>query len=147
MSMPATIPRWTKELVQSLPSDGKRYELVAGELLVTPAPAAWHQTVHWRLTIALADYLRQLGLIETIRNAAADISWTDDDLVQPDIFVVVPEDLSMDWATFRRFRLVAEVWHPGDVEPQVVADVLAWRVTPEAPELRIALEEIFRQVG
>ena len=67
MSMPATIPRWTKELVQSLPSDGKRYELVAGELLVTPAPAAWHQTVHWRLTIALADYLRPLGLIETIQ--------------------------------------------------------------------------------
>lgn len=184
MSMPATIRRWTKELVQSLPSDGKRYELVAGELLVTPSPAAWHQTVHWRLTLALADYLRPLGLIETIRNAAADISWTDDDLVQPDIFVVVPEDLSMDWATFRRFRLVAEVlspssrrgdrvlkrrlyqqhgvetywivdpdrhfvevWHPGDLEPQVVADVLAWRVTPEAPEVRIALEEIFRQVG
>ena len=38
MAMPATIRRWTKELVQSLPNDGNRYELVAGELLVTPAP-------------------------------------------------------------------------------------------------------------
>jgi len=112
MVMPATIRRWTKELVQSLPNDGNRYELVAGELLVTPAPTAWHQGVHWRLTTAIADYLRPLGLLETARAAAADISWTPDDLVQPDIFVVAPEDLSLDWSTYRRLRLVVEVLSP-----------------------------------
>jgi len=184
MAMPATIRRWTKERVQALPNDGNRYELVAGELLVTPAPTAWHQGVHWRLTIALTDYLRPLGLIETMRVTAADISWTKDDLVQPDIFVVAPEDLSLDWKTYRHLRLVVEVlsrssrrgdrvvkrklylhnevetywvvdpdrhvvdvWRPGDTEAQIVADTLAWRVTAEAPELRIPLDGIFRAIA
>jgi len=181
MAMPATIRRWTKELVQSLPNDGNRYELVAGELLVTPAPVPWHEILERRLTVALVDYLRALGLIETLFPLPADISWTPDDLVQPDIFVVAPEDLSLDWTTYKHLRLVVEVlspssrrgdrvvkrklylrnvvetywvvdpdrhvvdvWHPGDAEAKAVADTLAWRVTPDAPEITIALSEIFR---
>jgi len=184
MAMPATIRRWTKELVQALPNDGNRYELVAGELLVTPAPAPWHEIVQSRLVVALLDYVRPLGLIETLFYLPADISWTEDDLVQPDIFVVAPEDLSLDWKTFKHLRLVVEVlspssrrgdrvvkrklylqnevetywvvdpdrhvvdvWRPGDAEGTTVADALAWRVTPEAPELRIPLNEIFRPLG
>lgn len=112
MAMPATIRRWTKELVQSLPHDGNRYELVAGELLVTPAPAPWHEIVQSRLVVALLDYVRPLGLIETLFYLPADISWTRDDLVQPDIFVVAPEDVSLDWKTYRHLRLVVEVLSP-----------------------------------
>ena len=112
MGMPATIRRWTKERVQSLPNDGKRYELVAGELLVTPAPTAWHEIVHRRLALAVSSYLQQVGLVETLFFSAADISWTSDDLVQPDIFVVAPEDLSLDWRTYRHLRLVVEVLSP-----------------------------------
>lgn len=80
MAMPATIRRWTKELVQSLPNDGNRYELVAGELLVTPAPVERHQSLVREFAVALLDYLRPLGLGHTIYFAAADISWTPDDL-------------------------------------------------------------------
>ena len=36
-----------------LPNDGKRYEIIDGELLVTPAPMSLHQRVVTRLTIAL----------------------------------------------------------------------------------------------
>ena len=112
MAMPATIRRWTKELVQSLPNDGNRYELVAGELLVTPAPAPWHEIVQMRLALSLTDYLRPLGLIDTLFPLPGDISWTPDDLVQPDIFVVAPEDLSLDWTTYKHLRLVVEVLSP-----------------------------------
>ncbi len=35
---------YTAEMVRALPVDGKRYETVHGELLVTPAPWAWHQS-------------------------------------------------------------------------------------------------------
>jgi len=185
MAMPATIRRWTKELVLALPpAYGTQFEVVGGELLVTPMPTAWHQIVHQRLSFAIADYLRPLGLIDTLFPLPADISWTPDDLVQPDIFVVAPEDLSLDWKTYKHLRLVVEVlswpsscradrgpkrrlyqahgvgtywivdpdqhevevWRPGDAEAQVVADTLAWRVTPEAPELRIPLDEIFRRL-
>ena len=184
MAMPATIRRWTKELVQSLPNDGNRYELVAGELLVTPAPAERHQSLVREFAVAFLDYLRPLGLGHTIYFAAADISWTQDDLVQPDLFVVAPEDVSRDWKTFKHLRLVVEVlspssrrgdrvvkrklylqnevetywvvdpdrqvvdvWRPGDAEAQIVADSLAWRVTPEAPELRVELTEVFRPLA
>lgn len=44
-------------------------------------------------------------------------------------------------------RNAVEVWHPGDAEGAVVTDILTWRVTPEAPELRLALEEIFRPLA
>jgi len=30
-------------MVRALPEDGNRYEVVYGELLVTPAPRLWHQ--------------------------------------------------------------------------------------------------------
>ena len=112
MAMPATIRRWTKELVQSLPNDGNRYELVAGELLVTPAPAERHQSLVREFGAALLDYLRPLGLGHTLYFGPADISWTPDDLVQPDLFVVAPEDVSRDWATFKHLRLAVEILSP-----------------------------------
>ena len=34
---------YTADMVRALPDDGKRYETVHGELLVTPAPRAWHR--------------------------------------------------------------------------------------------------------
>ena len=36
---------YTADMVRALPDDGKRYEVVYGELLVTPAPRLWHQEV------------------------------------------------------------------------------------------------------
>ena len=42
MGMPAQNLRWTAEMVRTLPDDGKRYELVDGELLVSPAPSYLH---------------------------------------------------------------------------------------------------------
>ena len=37
------IPKLTFEQFRELPSDGKRYELVNGEVHVTPSPATRHQ--------------------------------------------------------------------------------------------------------
>ena len=42
MAMPATT-RWTAEMVRALPDDGKRYEVIDGELFVTPSPTLRHQ--------------------------------------------------------------------------------------------------------
>lgn len=38
---------------------------------------------------------------------------------------------------------VVEVWHPGDERPEIVTDVLRWRVQPDAPELAIDLASLF----
>jgi len=39
---------WTAEMVRELPDDGNRYEVVYGELLVTPAPRPWHEILFER---------------------------------------------------------------------------------------------------
>ena len=38
MGMPAQIPYYTVDMVRAIPDDRNRYEVVHGELLVTPAP-------------------------------------------------------------------------------------------------------------
>ncbi len=38
---------------------------------------------------------------------------------------------------------VVEVWHPDDERPEVVSEVLRWRVAPEAREVAIDLEDVF----
>ncbi len=40
---------WTLEEVHSLPDDGNKYELVRGELFVTPPPGGTHETILARL--------------------------------------------------------------------------------------------------
>ena len=46
------------------------------------------------------------------------------------------------WIVDADKRLV-EVWHPDDEAPEIVTDVLRWRVTLEAPTLEIPLGDVF----
>ncbi|HEX6614825.1 MAG TPA: Uma2 family endonuclease [Gemmatimonadales bacterium] len=85
MGMAAPI-YYTADMVRAMPDDGNRYEVVYGELLVTPAPRLWHQALVKRLSFELEDYLRRSPVGELL-NAPADISWGPDVLVHPDVFV------------------------------------------------------------
>jgi len=42
MAMPAQPTEWTVDMVRALPDDGNRYEVIDGELFVTPAPSVAH---------------------------------------------------------------------------------------------------------
>src|SRR6185312_10211463 len=57
MGMPHATERWTAERVRALPDDGNRYELVSGELVVTPAPRGVHQEVVMELIRRLQPWL------------------------------------------------------------------------------------------
>ena len=57
MVMPTTTGRYTVEEVLAFPPDGNRYELVGGELLVTPAPSQRHQIVLDEVYFRLREYL------------------------------------------------------------------------------------------
>jgi hypothetical protein len=50
MAMPAAQTDWTIELLDELPDDGNRFELLDGVLLVAPAPSDVHQLVAFELT-------------------------------------------------------------------------------------------------
>lgn len=99
-------------MVRALPDDGQRYEVVHNELLVTPAPRALHQIIVSRLSDALAVACGPSSAYVRLWSPA-EISWDDDSLVQPDLFVVPrAEAATLDWARMRTLLLVAEVLSP-----------------------------------
>ncbi len=115
MSMPVALDRYyTREEVLAFPDDGNRYELVRGELLVSPAPRLSHQHVVLELALLLSPFIRQNALGQ-LCISPADISWggRSDLLVQPDLFVVAPHEGKVDdWIDMRRFHLFIEVLSP-----------------------------------
>ena len=180
MPLPDTRRRYTVAEVLQFPDDGNRYELIRGELIVSPAPAPRHDVVLRRMGRLLEDYLESVGRPDTLFGLG-DISWDDETLVQPDLFVVPPNEVTNSWSTFRTLLLavevlspssgrrdrvdkrrlyqnqrvaaywivdhdagVVEVWTPADERPLMATASLTWRVTPNAPELAIDLEALFR---
>ena len=69
------------------PDDGKQYELLDGELFVTPAPSPFHQRVSKRLQRQLERYFEERRPGEVF-NAPLDVILTPQDVVEPDIVVV-----------------------------------------------------------
>lgn len=75
----------------AIPPDGKRYELIEGDVHVTPAPTPLHQWVSKRLQRQLEAYFEARGF-GRVYNAPIDVILTPHDVVQPDLVVVT--DLS-----------------------------------------------------
>ena len=113
MGMPQTAHAWTPDEVRALPDDGRRYEVVAGELLVTPAPAFRHQAAVLRLVRTLSDYTDRTGVGFALMSPA-DIEPEAGALVQPDVFVgPLPEGRRPEsWADFSHLLLAVEVLSP-----------------------------------
>ena len=69
----------------AIPPDGKRYELLDGEVYVTPAPSPLHQ----RLVLRLARMLQeQLSPPIEVFVSPIDVILSPHDVVQPDLVVV-----------------------------------------------------------
>jgi Uma2 family endonuclease len=118
MGMPATVRRrWTlaevRALVDANPSPTPRYELVDGELLVTSSPLGPHQTAVRELVIELGIYLRQSPVAEVL-DSPFDVELEPETIVQPDVFVVPPDEgkrLETEMPA-RRLLLAVEVISP-----------------------------------
>jgi Uma2 family endonuclease len=86
MGMSAT-RYFTAQDLEAMPDDGKRYELVRGELLVTPAPVPRHQSIVNRFAFRITHYLEPHGLDTDVVVAPSDVTYAFDTVVQPDLFV------------------------------------------------------------
>ena len=88
MAMPVTVARsWTVEEVLALPEEpGKRFEVVDGELLVSPSPRMVHQLAVTALAAELRTYLRGASVGAAIA-APSDVILDPRTLVQPDVYV------------------------------------------------------------
>ena len=113
MGMPQATRRWTAELVRALPDDGNRYEVIAGELFVTPAPRLLHQRAIAELLFHLRPYVDQHRLGELLASPA-DIEFDPETMVQPDAFVapLVEGRRPREWTDVRQLRLAIEVLSP-----------------------------------
>ena len=113
MGMPAQKTVWTAELARALPDDGNRYEVLDGELFVSPAPSYAHQAVLARLYDVIHPYVAQHALGWT-RWSPADIELSPRHWVQPDLFVVPDEGTGepQSWKDVKRLLLVVEALSP-----------------------------------
>lgn len=113
MLMLEVAKHWTAADLAALPDDGKRYEIVGGELFMSPAPAWRHQIVVGRLHVALVPYV-ETHRIGTAVLAPADVDVSDDTVVEPDMFVVPLVDgrAPRRWSDVNRLLLAIEVLSP-----------------------------------
>ena len=62
MEMATKLKRWTLDEVHRLPEDGNKYELVRGDLFVTPPPTDDHESILARVSRSLDPYVEANGL-------------------------------------------------------------------------------------
>ena len=109
---PAT-REWTYAEFARLPDDGKRYEVIAGELEVTPSPRPKHQNIAGALTEHLRPFVRRHDLGH-IYPGPIDVLFAEGDYLVPDLVFVRRERL--DTVTDRGIEsapdLVVEVLSP-----------------------------------
>lgn len=121
MSMPvAEKHRWTIDEVERLIAQREgytpRYELLDGELLVTPGPNGRHQRIIAELFRRIDPYVRQHRLGE-VRLGPGEVRLTPDAYFEPDLYVVPSVDGKRPraLATVTRLLLAAEVLSPASV--------------------------------
>jgi Uma2 family endonuclease len=74
--------------------EGKRYEILDGELFMVPAPNVRHQRLSKKLAVALIGHTEARGLGE-ILYAPCDLLLSEENIVQPDILFVRKERLGI----------------------------------------------------
>ena len=83
---------YTADDLAEMPDDGRRYEVLGGELIVSPSPSPRHQGVLLRLAKVIDDYVEgeRWGSLYT---APLDVHPGPHDIVQPDLVAVSRDHL------------------------------------------------------
>jgi Uma2 family endonuclease len=128
MHMPAFRRQWTVDELQDFPDDGQRYEVIDGELFVTPSPSARHQRALGVLHRRIADYLDREP-IGYVFFAPADVTFSPKRGVQPDLFVAPGVDgrSPKSFADIKRLLLAVEVLSPGTARADRVVKRVLYR--------------------
>lgn len=117
-----TLPRrMTYEEYRNLPGDD-RYELVEGELLLTPAPSNRHQAVLGNIYFGLRLFLAERRL-PAPRVAPLDVILADHTVLQPDLLYVSRERSAIvdpDGGTHGAPDLVVEILSPSTASRDLV---------------------------
>lgn len=141
MRMATATGPWTVAQRDALPDDGNRYEVVDGELFVTPMPAPRHEIIAKRLFLLLDGYVVKHGLGSAFPSRS-DVVFDGRNVVVPDVvvFPVKDEDLPKRWADAPKPLLVVEVRSPTTWRRDVGAKRHLY-VEREVPEYWIVSDE------
>lgn len=108
---------WTYQRYLEL-DDEQRYEIIDGELLLTPAPGTWHQRVVSELGYRFLQFVREQKRGEVFF-APTDVVLAEDEVVQPDILFIraerVPE-IVREHAIHGAPDLVVEILSPSSLQ-------------------------------
>ena len=74
--------------------DDKRYELIEGELYMTPSPITNHQRISRKIEFLLEKFVTENDLGE-IFDAPYDVYFDDENVVQPDILFISKDRLNI----------------------------------------------------
>jgi Uma2 family endonuclease len=137
MVMPASARRWTVDEVREMQQEERawpRYELIDGELLVTPSPRPLHQLAVGNLFVLLQPYVAKHGIGATLMSPA-DIELVPGTIVQPDVFVIplVNGKFPLEWQATKSLLLAVEILSPSSLR--------ADRVTKRRFFARVAVAE------
>jgi Uma2 family endonuclease len=146
MATTAPARTWTYEDLFTLPDDGKRYEIIEGELFEMPAPNFEHTTAVMNLILLIAPVVTSLGGI--VRTAPIDVFMKGANSVQPDVVVLLADRLHQ--ISKRGIEgppnLLMEVLSPSNPEHDRVRKRLLyarggvdeyWLVSPEAAIIEV----------
>ncbi len=104
---------YTVEMLERFPQDGNRYEIVDGELLVTPSPGPVHQGLVTRLVMMLAPYVagRRVGQLWA---GPIDVITGPRTMLEPDVAVGLGAEARRlrSWRDLGRLALVVEILSP-----------------------------------
>jgi Uma2 family endonuclease len=123
MTAPASKRKiWTDEELEALPQDGHKYELLDGELIMSPVPAS-HGITCIRIISALIRFVETRGLGQVF-DSSTGFRLAEDLLLSPDVSFVSKERLKKILLAPDKFLagapdLVVEVLSPSDRMMQV----------------------------
>jgi len=85
---------YTYQDYSELPDDGNRYEIIEGELIMSPAPYMIHQDVCRNVATELTLFTRKMK-VGKIYFAPTDIILSEINVVQPDILFIAKKNLQI----------------------------------------------------
>jgi len=92
--LPTTHRRMTAEAYYQLPEGPPYFQLIDGELFMSPSPQFFHQEIVLNLAFALRGYLRRSPLGKVIV-APSDVEFDKDNIFQPDLYFIRQERLGI----------------------------------------------------
>ena len=90
LTQPKPRLKFTVKDYMSMPENGKRYQLLDGEMVLAPSPTTRHQIILARLHLLLAGIFADRGLGRVVF-APLDVVLSDNDVAQPDLLFVSNE--------------------------------------------------------